>query len=284
MTVPASPLTRIRSRPTRFWPKSSDELAAGRLDGRDDGEFLDRAHRLARARLRDDRSRTNGGGSPLVQVAGRRAARIEVLTLIDAASGARPLGRGEPRAVGGEHLGASALVLDRELPGERRLVSIEAAALPREAVLLGEPAAGEVDDEGVVAGAQQHRDVGDVVEQPELIRGPARLHLGVVDRGAVELQVVDALRRGIEDGPPNRLPDGEVTPEQGGLCALAWVGESDELPDPFTVAQVPGENDERLAPVGTRSVLALDPHADTALLRAARAARTANRRRPTRRP
>ena len=153
-----------------------------------DGQLLDPAddRRGPRARGGD---RFGGDGRGPVGVVESRAVparlrepRVVVLAVVD------PAGRDRPRAdppglVGDHHLAAAVRVRDHQLTRHGGLVGVEGCGLAAEAVPLGGPAAGETDPERVGPGDQQVGHVGGLVDEPPLVRRPARLEDLVVDVG-----------------------------------------------------------------------------------------------------
>ena len=184
-----------------------------------------------------------------------------VLAGVDPAGGDRS-GRDPPGLVGGHDLTAAVRVRDHQLPRHGGLIGVEGCGLTAEAVPLGGPAAGETDPERVGPGHEQRGHVGGLVDEPPLVRGPARLEHLVVDVGAVDAGLVDAESGRVEHGGLDVPGDLELGPGQSGLRSCGGLGQADRRGDPLPLGQETGADPQRFAPGGGGSVVSGNPDAE----------------------
>ena len=266
ITVPAGPSTVSRSRPTRFWPKSSDRPAGRGGDHLPDRQLLDPAddRRGPRARGGD---RVGGGRRGPAGVVESRAVparlrepRVVVLAVVDPAGGDRP-GGDPPGLVGGHHLPAAVRVRDHQLAGHGAAGRCRRVRPGRGSRTARWPSRRRNGARGrCVPGTS--RPVTSVVSwiEPPLVRRPARLQHLVVDVAAVDAGLVDARERSRRASPETTSPAiSNSVRARPGCASSRRFGQADRGGDPLPLGQETGDDAPRLAPVGGDAVVPRDP-------------------------
>ena len=139
---------------------------------------------------------------------------VVVLAGVDARGEGRRVGGPAPPGAGRERLAGAVGVRDVQSDRDLERSVPDPTGLVMEAVALPVPAGRESDPECVVACLQEAGDVRGVVQDTQVVRGPARLEDLVVDVDPADRDLVDAVRRGVEARGDGRRAQGELGAEQ----------------------------------------------------------------------